>query len=123
MGFGQFSFTTGNPGAAALGGLEILTEPGFIEAVEGKGKKIEEGIRDHKNIKAIRRKGLAMGVDLNDPAKRQPFTATALKQGLVVDWYLFKPATFRIAPPLTITDEEIKEICRLVNGALSDLGM
>jgi acetylornithine/N-succinyldiaminopimelate aminotransferase len=109
--------------AAALAGLEILIEPGFIEAVEEKGNKIEEGIKGHKNIKAIRRKGLAMGVDLNDPAKRQVFTAATLNQGLVIDWYLFKPATFRIAPPLTLTDEEIKEICKLVNGALSDLEM
>jgi 4-aminobutyrate aminotransferase-like enzyme len=41
---------------------------------------------------------------------------------LIIDWYLFKPATFRIAPPLTITDEEIDQACAKLLRALDMIG-
>jgi len=44
----------------------------------------------------------------------------ALKNGLIIDWYLFKPATFRIAPPLTITDDEIDLACGKLRMALKE---
>ena len=108
--------------AAALAGLEVLTGSGLIDQVEKKGKRIEDKLKRNKNIKEIRRKGLALGIDLNDPSKRQQFSASALNHGIVTDWYLFKPATFRIAPPLIVTLEQIDEICELVLGAFTDLG-
>ena len=59
-----------------------------------------------------------MGFDLADPGKRKAFMQAAIGQGVIIDWYLFKPATFRIAPPLTITPEEIGESCDKILSAL-----
>jgi 4-aminobutyrate aminotransferase-like enzyme len=44
-----------------------------------------------------------------------------LKNGLIIDWYLFRPATFRIAPPLTITEEEIVLACEKLQDALDKI--
>jgi acetylornithine/succinyldiaminopimelate/putrescine aminotransferase len=104
--------------AAALAGIEIIN--GLLDHVEEKGKLIEERITGQKPIREIRRKGLAMACDLVEPGRRNEFTASALKHGLIIDWYLFKPATFRIAPPLTITPHEIEKVCKKLE-AVSDL--
>jgi acetylornithine/succinyldiaminopimelate/putrescine aminotransferase len=98
--------------AAALAGLEVLTEGDLLSSVEPKGKKIEEKISGHPVIKEIRRAGLALGAEIKDPSLRQRLTASAIRNGLIIDWFLFHPCTFRIAPPLTITTDEIDEACK-----------
>ncbi|MFZ4521532.1 MAG: aspartate aminotransferase family protein [Bacteroidales bacterium] len=107
--------------AAALAGLEVLLADGLIPLAEEKGKLIESKLSGHQSIAQIRRVGLALGIDLTQPEKRGLFMESALKHGLIVDWYLFKPATFRIAPPLTITPEEIGIACEMVVRALDDI--
>jgi acetylornithine/N-succinyldiaminopimelate aminotransferase len=105
--------------AAGLAGIEVIIE--FLDKVEAKGDYIRERLLDHGIIKEIRHKGFALGLDLPDPKKRTAFSEMALKNGIVIDWYLFRPATFRIAPPLTISDTEIGKACEKVEKALDDL--
>jgi len=97
--------------AAALAGIEVLLAENLLGDVAMKGQLIEEKVGSHQAVTACRRKGLALAVDLADSGKRQRFMEAALQQGIVIDWYLFQPATFRIAPPLTITFDEIDEAC------------
>ena len=97
--------------AAALAGLEVLLTEGLLQKVEEKGAMFADKLSGHPAIGEIRRVGLALGIDLATPEKRGLFMESALKQGLIVDWYLFRPATFRIAPPLTITNDEIDMAC------------
>ncbi|MDP1623819.1 MAG: aspartate aminotransferase family protein [Bacteroidales bacterium] len=97
--------------AAALAGLEVILSDELIPEVEMKGNMFVERLSGHPAISEIRRAGLALGVDLAQPQKRNDFMKEALEHGLIIDWYLFKPATFRIAPPLTITVEEIGNAC------------
>ncbi|MEI7498861.1 MAG: aspartate aminotransferase family protein [Bacteroidota bacterium] len=104
--------------AAALAGLDVLISEDLISKVEEKGKKIADRVSGHPSIGGLRRAGLAFGVDLANFEKRDSFMKAALKHGLIVDWYLFKPATFRIAPPLTITSEEIDLACDKLLRAL-----
>jgi acetylornithine/succinyldiaminopimelate/putrescine aminotransferase len=107
--------------AAALSGLEVLLSEGLIPMAEEKGRKFVEKLSGNPAISDIRRAGLALGVDLANPEKRGVFMKAALEQGLIIDWYLFKPATFRIAPPLTITNEEIDLACVKLLEALDEI--
>jgi acetylornithine/succinyldiaminopimelate/putrescine aminotransferase len=95
--------------AAALAGIEVLIE--VLDEAEGKGRIIENCLTGLPGISEIRRKGLAFGIDLSDPGKRDDFSKAALTYGLIIDWYLFRPATFRIAPPLVITQKETADLC------------
>jgi len=106
--------------ASALAGLDVLMSDGLISMAEEKGKKFVDNLSGHPAVAGIRRAGLALGIDLADPEKRVPMMESALKHGLIIDWYLFKPATFRIAPPLTITDEEIELACDKIQSALNE---
>ncbi|MEI7661455.1 MAG: aspartate aminotransferase family protein [Bacteroidota bacterium] len=107
--------------AAALAGLDILLSDQLIPDAVEKGKIFEDRLYGHPAIADIRRSGLALGVDLANPEKRGPFMQAALQNGIIIDWYLFKPATFRIAPPLTITLDEINLACEKLLASLDSL--
>ncbi len=107
--------------AAALAGLDLLLSEQLIGMAEEKGARFEEKLMSHRAISDIRRRGLALGIDLRNPEYRAPFMQAALDNGLIIDWYLFKPATFRIAPPLTITLEEIDQACEKLLGSLDSI--
>ena len=38
----------------------------------------------------------------------------SMELGLITDWFLFCDDAIRIAPPLTISDEEIKVVCDIL---------
>lgn len=107
--------------AAALASVDVLVETGIIPGVEDKGQRMEDGLREHPAVKEIRRKGLMIGVELNDPDLRKPLTEACLCYGLIIDWFLFSPSTFRIAPPLTVADKEIDDICVKLKKALGEI--
>ncbi|MCX6282811.1 MAG: aspartate aminotransferase family protein [Bacteroidetes bacterium] len=98
--------------AAAIAGIDVLLGGQYPQTAEKKGKLIEGMLSEalHNGlISGIRRKGLALGIDLADVSKRKAFLDSCLEQGVFIDYYLFKPATFRIAPPLLISGDEIME--------------
>lgn len=104
--------------AAALAGLEVLMENGLIESADEKGSRFEQALGSHPAVAEIRRAGLALAVDLTRPDQRSEFQRAALDAGVVIDWYLFRPASFRLAPPLTITSDEIGLACSKLRAAL-----
>jgi len=106
--------------AAALASLEFLTETILIGSVAIKGEQFYERLKGHPAIKEIRYKGLMMGVELQQPEKRQKLTEMLLEKGIIIDWFLFRPDTFRIAPPLVISKEEIDSACDAIIQAFSE---
>jgi acetylornithine/N-succinyldiaminopimelate aminotransferase len=104
--------------AAAMASLKVITGDHLADHAEEKGLQIEQGLAGHPAVKEIRRKGLVMGVELTDPGKRKQFSEDCLKHGLIIDWFLFSLATFRIAPPLTISDIEVEECIKRLTLAL-----
>jgi acetylornithine/N-succinyldiaminopimelate aminotransferase len=92
--------------AAALASLEVLLGSDLVSGADNKGSILEDHLRKHKLVKEIRRKGLMLGVEITDGQKRKKLTDACLSNGILIDWFLFHPATFRIAPPLTIAEEE-----------------
>lgn len=107
--------------AAGLAGLNLLVDENLIEPAEEKGRYFELLLSGHPSVGSIRRKGLALGIDLADPNKKSSFMSQAIACGVIIDWFLFPPATFRIAPPLTITFNEIDEACQRLNRALDSI--
>jgi 4-aminobutyrate aminotransferase-like enzyme len=41
-----------------------------------------------------------------------------IDKGVILDWFLFAPHCMRIAPPLIITEEEIKTACEIIISSL-----
>ncbi len=103
--------------AAAFASLKTLIDERIVEGVLQKETLFRKFLK-HPEIKVIRGKGLFLAVELKDESKVQIFIKELLKLGVIVDWFLFMPRAFRIAPPLIITGDEIREVCEKINKAL-----
>ena len=99
--------------AAALATLKVLTTSDLIAQVPKKRDLILE-LLQHPAIVEIRHAGLWMAVDLGSGEKVRSVIAHCLENGLITDWFLFNDASLRIAPPLTITEEEIRVACGII---------
>ncbi len=106
--------------AAALRGLQIIREDKLIETVSEKGKLFQKNIHSDK-IKDFRGIGLFRAVELESFDLILKFVRKAIENGLVTDWFLFDNKSFRIAPPLTISEEQILEACEIINNSLKQI--
>ena len=60
-----------------------------------------------------------LAAHLKDEKTCRDLIAYALTQGVFTDWFLYAPHALRIAPPLTITDEEITFACETIVNFLN----
>jgi acetylornithine/N-succinyldiaminopimelate aminotransferase len=106
--------------AAGLKNLEILLEePEILASVEEKGALFQELLK-HEAIEEIRGKGLLIAVQVKDFDFMLKVLECCLKNGVLSDWFLFNDSCFRIAPPLTISTDEIRTACKIILKALDD---
>jgi len=66
-------------------------------------------------------KGLMLAVDLDDEEKVRDFISYAFDHGILIDWFLYDAGSLRIAPPLIITEDEILDICEVINQGLDEI--
>ena len=106
--------------AGALAGLEVLENENIVSNVEQKGVLFESLLK-HKLIKEIRRKGLFFAIELENPAIVKKVVEGCKEKGLLSFWFLSCPESFRIAPPLVISTEEIKISCAIILEIMDQL--
>ena len=106
--------------AGALAGLEVLENENIVSKVEQKGVLFESLLK-HKMIKEIRRKGLFFAIELENPDIVQKVVEGCKNKGLLSFWFLSCPESFRIAPPLVISMEEIKTSCIIIKDVMDQL--
>lgn len=103
--------------AAGMAGMQALLAANLIENVAAK-EELFRGLLSHPEILEVRSKGLLMAVRLSSPEKVMEVLQKCLSKGLFSDWFLFAADCIRIAPPLTITEEEIRLACETIISLL-----
>lgn len=106
--------------AGALAGLEVLENDNIVSKVEQKGILFESLLR-HKMIKEIRRKGLFFAIEMENAEMVQKVVEGCKEKGLLGFWFLSCPESFRIAPPLIITEKQIALSCEIINEVMDEL--
>jgi acetylornithine/succinyldiaminopimelate/putrescine aminotransferase len=99
--------------ASSLAALEVIMEERLVSQVETKEKLFRQ-LLVHPKIKNIRSKGLMMAIEFESFTELKNIIDKAIDNGLLTDWFLHCDNSMRIAPPLTITEAEIKEACLLL---------
>jgi acetylornithine/succinyldiaminopimelate/putrescine aminotransferase len=99
--------------------MKVLTEENLIESCSDKSKLFRDLLK-HDLINVIRGEGLLLAVQLARHEYVKYAIANAPKFGLILDYFLFCDDAFRIAPPLTISEEEISLACRQICNLLED---
>ncbi len=117
---GHITTFGGNPviAAAALATLQELTETNIIQQTLEK-EKIFRKLLIHPKIKEIRGRGLMLAAILETPEIATEVILACKEQGLILFWLLFEGRALRITPPLTISNDEIAEGCKIVQNALN----
>ena len=107
--------------AAGLAALQYNIDNHLVDTVEEKGKRYEEALKSAPHVQEIRRSGLLMAVELGSSDKLFKMMALFKEQGIMSDWFLFCDTAFRISPPLTISNDEIDDSCRIILECLKIL--
>jgi acetylornithine/succinyldiaminopimelate/putrescine aminotransferase len=107
--------------AAGLASLNVIIDERLAETCCSKSALFRKELT-HPLISEIRGEGLLMAVQLPDPLYVQYVIAHAPDYGLVLDYFLFRDNSFRIAPPLIINEDEILLSIHLLKKLLDDAG-
>lgn len=106
--------------AAGLAAFKVLLKEEIMPQVAAKGALFRELLL-HPLIKTVRANGLLIAVEFEQFEINKKVIDGCLQQGLLTDWFLFAPECMRIAPPLTISEKEIKKAARTILGVLDTI--
>jgi acetylornithine/succinyldiaminopimelate/putrescine aminotransferase len=109
------------PCASGHAALQYLIEHGILNGVESKGRFLKKGLESHPKVKEVRQIGLFMAIDLDSSDAVQQVVSRCLENGLIGFWFLSHPYSFRLAPPLTISEAELKKALDIILEALDGL--
>ncbi len=97
--------------ATGLASLEVIVNEGLAEKAREKEQLFRHELQ-HLPFTLIRGEGLLLAVVPEKPEIIPALVARAPEHGLLLDYFLFCAEAFRIAPPLTISEDEIRLACQ-----------
>lgn len=106
--------------AAGLAALKVVLKEKLAKGV-GKKEKLFLKLLKHARIRAVRSAGLLIAVEFDSFDLCKAVIDHCLQHGLLTDWFLFAPNCLRIAPPLTITEKQIRKACNMILAAADTL--
>lgn len=118
---GHISTFGGHPvsAAASLATLKVIRDEKLYAKANKKAALFCE-LLQHPMIKAVRHKGLMMAVEFESFEVLKPVIDRAILNGLITDWFLYCDNSMRIAPPLTISEEEIRQACQIILQSIEE---
>ena len=106
--------------AACLATLQEITETNLIAQTLEKEMLIRS-LLVHPLITEIRGKGLMLAVMTSNSDITNQVILKCQEKGLILFWLLFEGCAIRITPPLTISNDEIKEGCAIILQAMDEI--
>lgn len=103
--------------AAGMAAFKVLLEDDLVSQVASKAALFVQ-LLQHERIVAVRHQGLLMAIELESDTAVQTTLKKCLEKGVFSDWFLFAPHCIRLAPPLVITEEEIRKACAILLDCL-----
>ena len=97
--------------------MNVLMKDSIVDQVQEK-EALFHSLLKHPAIRSVRSKGLLMAVELDTAESVSRVLKSCLDKGLFSDWFLFAPECIRIAPPLTISEEDIRKACSIILSCL-----
>ncbi len=105
--------------AAGMAGLLALIQEGWIDQVRPKEGLFRQ-LLIHPSIKAFRSQGLLMALEFDSFQTNKKIIDYCIGRGVLTDWFLFAPQCLRLAPPLIISEAQIKAACDVLIEAMEE---
>lgn len=99
--------------ASSFATLNVIFEENLLQQIPAK-EALFRKLLIHSAIKEVRGKGLMLAIEFESFEVLKPIIDRAIEKGVITDWFLFCDNSMRIAPPLTITLQEIEEACGVI---------
>ena len=93
--------------SAANACLEVMTTEINFDEVNRIGQLLEDMIKTDPEIKEIRRIGQMFAFDMESFERVEKVVKRCLELGVISFWFLSHPYSFRLSPPLTISEDEM----------------
>lgn len=106
--------------AAANACLEVFEKEIDFDLVERNGRLLEEIVKKDPEIKEVRRIGQMFAFDMESFERVEKVVKRCLELGLISFWFLSHPYSFRLSPPLTISEEEIRKAGEIILKAIAE---
>lgn len=106
--------------AAGLAALEVLLGEKLTERAARLGQEWLGELQSLTGgpLRAVRGKGLLLALEFETPDVTRRFVARCFDRGLILNWTLHRDTVVRLAPPLTITPEEIAHATTVMRAAV-----
>ncbi len=105
-------------GAAAC--LEVFNEEIDFTEVEKKGALFEQLLRASDEIISVRRIGMMFAFDMVSEERVKKVVLKCMEKGLISFWFLSHPYSFRLSPPLNISENEIRTAAKIILESIEE---
>ena len=106
--------------AAAVACLEVMKSEIDFNEVNRLGALLAELIGKEKEIIAVRQIGMMFAFDMESPERVEKIVMRCLEKGVLTFWFLSHPYSFRLSPPLTISEAEIILAAEIISEAITE---
>lgn len=106
--------------AASLATLKEILEKDYTAQSLAK-EKLFRSLLVHPLIEEIRGKGLMLAAMTKNAEITNKVILKCQDKGLILFWLLFEGCAIRITPPLTISEDEIKEGCAIILEVMDEV--
>ncbi|MCC5945183.1 MAG: aspartate aminotransferase family protein [Bernardetiaceae bacterium] len=103
--------------AASIATFDTIHKEKLMESVPKKALLFRE-LLQHPRILAFRGQGLMMAAEFESFELLKKIIDKAIEMGVLTDWFLFCDNSMRIAPPLIISEREIRKACKIIHKAI-----
>ncbi len=125
----QGGSTNGNPigCAAAIATIEVLTAPGFLDAVHARGVQLIDSLREMQQLDPallyVRGRGLMVATEFDTPERADAVVRHCLRENRVILMTAgTRNRTVRWMPPLVVTADEVNEATQAFAAAIRATG-
>jgi acetylornithine/N-succinyldiaminopimelate aminotransferase len=105
--------------AAGMASMKVILDERLSEQVYEK-ENLFRSLLIHPRIKAVRSAGLLIALEFENFGTNKRIIDKCLELGVLTDWFLFAPHCMRIAPPLVISESEIRAALKIILQAIGD---
>jgi len=106
--------------SACLATLQEITETDLMPRTLEK-ENLFKSLLVHPLIQEVRGKGLMLAAMTASAAITNEVILKCQDKGLILFWLLFEGCAIRITPPLTISDDEIREGCAIMLEVMNEI--
>jgi acetylornithine/succinyldiaminopimelate/putrescine aminotransferase len=119
---GHITTFGGHPVSCAAGkkAFEILLEEKYMDTVAAKSALLQT-LLVHPAILKMQGIGLWFSLQFSSDMRAQKVAHACVQNGVITDWFLFAPDCIRVAPPLIITETEIRAACRIILASIDQV--